>query len=419
MSFPPLGLVDCNNFYASCERLFQPQLRGQPVVVLSNNDGCVIARSNEAKSLGIQMGEPWHLCKAKDTGVIVRSSIYTLYGDMSARVMWTLSHFTPNLEIYSIDEAFLGLHGFESRLDSHARELRATVLQWTGIPVSVGVAPTKTLAKVANRFAKKDAGRGGVCLLLDDAAQTAALGNIDLSDIWGVGGRITPRLLDLGISTPLKLRDADPRFVRGHFSVVMERVVYELRGMPCIGLEEVTPDRKSIVSSRSFGRPVTQPAELAEAVRVYTSRAAYKARRQGLAVAAIGVFVETNRFKPELPQYNATRSMRLSVATADTGRLIKAALRLLAMIYRPGFTYKKAGVMFLDLVPAGQVQAALFERPDDARSQARMAALDAINARYGRGTLGYGFTGEKQGWKLRTDHISPRYTTDWAGLLRV
>ncbi len=419
MTVPPLALVDCNNFYASCERVFQPLLRGRPVVVLSNNDGCVIARSNEAKALGIEMGEPWRLCREKHAGVIVRSSNYTLYGDMSARVMRTLSGFTPNLEIYSIDEAFLSLAGFEQRLAGHASELRRTVLQWTGIPVSVGIAPTKTLAKVANRFAKKEPARAGVCLLLDEAAQRDALGRLALTDIWGIAGRTARRLVALGVTTPLQLRDADPRFMRGHFTVVMERMIHELRGLPCIGLEEVTPDRKSIIASRSFGQAVTGFDELAESVRVFTSRAAVKMRRQDLACVALAVFVETNRFKPELPQHDASRSLRLAVASADTGRLIAAATRLLAMIYRPGFAYKKAGVVFLELVPADQVQGSLLSKPDDARSQARMQALDAINARYGRGTLGYGFSGERQRWKLRSDHSSPRYTTDWAGLLQV
>jgi DNA polymerase V len=205
----PIALVDCNNFYASCERVFQPELRGVPVVVLSNNDGCVIARSNEAKALGIAMGEPWHLCKDRYKTVTVRSSNYTLYGDMSARVMRTLAGFTPDLEIYSIDEAFLSLAGFEARLESHARELRGTVLQWTGIPVSVGIAPTKTLAKVANRFAKKDTERGGVCLLLTEATQRDALGRMELTDLWGVAGRLAQRLAALGIANPLALRDAE------------------------------------------------------------------------------------------------------------------------------------------------------------------------------------------------------------------
>jgi DNA polymerase V len=235
----PIALVDCNNFYASCERVFQPRLRGKPVVVLSNNDGCVIARSNEAKALGVEMGAPWHLCREsfRKTGVVVRSSNYTLYGDMSARVMRVLSNFTPNLEIYSIDEAFLSFAGFEARCEAHARDLRRTVQQWTGIPVSVGIAPTKTLAKVANRLAKKDAAAGGVRLLLGEQAQREALGGLELTDLWGIAGRLAERLRAIGIMTPLELRDADHRLIRERFSVVLERMVLELRGVACLGLE--------------------------------------------------------------------------------------------------------------------------------------------------------------------------------------
>src|ERR1041385_6256734 len=237
----PFALVDCNNFYASCERVFQPDLRRKPVVVLSNNDGCVIARSNEAKTLGDEMGAPWHLCRERfaKNGIIIRSSNYTLYGDMSGRVMNIIRRFTPHLEIYSIDEAFLSLAGFDNRLEPHARELRRTVLHWTGSPVSIGIAPTKLLAKVANRFAKKDAAPDGVLSLMDEAAQDMALARMDLTDLWGVAGRIAARLKEIGIHSPLDLKRADPRFVRQRFSVVMERMIYELRGIPCLPLEEV------------------------------------------------------------------------------------------------------------------------------------------------------------------------------------
>ena len=296
----PIALVDCNNFYASCERVFQPRLRGKPVVVLSNNDGCVIARSNEAKALGVEMGAPWHLCREsfRKTGVVVRSSNYTLYGDMSARVMRVLSNFTPNLEIYSIDEAFLSLVGFEARREAHARDLRRTVQQWTGIPVSVGIAPTKTLAKVANRLAKKDTAAGGVRLLLGEQAQREALGRLELTDLWGIAGRLAERLRAIGITTPLELRDADHRLIRERFSVVLERMVLELRGIACLGLEEVTPDRKSLVASRSFGRPVETRRGLEEAVSVYTARAAEKMRRQNLATASLAVWVQTKGGAP-------------------------------------------------------------------------------------------------------------------------
>jgi DNA polymerase V len=287
----PLALVDCNNFYVSCERVFQPELRGRPVVVLSNNDGCVIARSNEAKALGIPMGAPWHLHKARfaQAGVIVRSSNYTLYGDMSSRVMRVLSRFTPDLEIYSIDEAFLGLQGFGDRLESHARALRAAVLRWTGIPVSVGIAPTKTLAKVANHVAKKEEKHGGAVLLLDEEAQDAALARLELTDLWGVAGRLAARLKAIGINTPLDLKNGDPRLIRERLGVVTMRLALELRGVPCLGLEREIPDRKSIMASRSFGRAITTLAELREAIASYTARAAEKLRRQHLATAHLMV----------------------------------------------------------------------------------------------------------------------------------
>ena len=417
----PIALVDCNNFYASCERVFQPELRGKPVVVLSNNDGCVIARSNEAKALGIAMGEAWHICRKRiDTGgVIVRSSNYTLYGDMSARVMRTVADFTPDLEIYSIDEAFLGLGGFEGRIENHAHELRRTVLQWTGIPVSVGIATTKTLAKLANRRAKKDAGTGGVFVLTDDAAIDAELAAIELTDLWGVARRLAARLTEIGITTPLALKQADPRFIRERFNVVLERLVLELRGVPCIRLEEAPPDRKSIIASRSFGRTVETRAELEEAVATYTSRAAEKLRGQGLAANRITVFAHTNRFKPEDPQYAAQQPVTLPIATADTGKLITAARRGLGAIWRPGYRYKKAGIMLLDLVPAATVRGALFDRPDTPRSQARMRAVDGLNRRFGRDTVSFAASGRRRAWKLRSEFISQRFTTDWDELLRV
>jgi DNA polymerase V len=413
--------VDCNNFYVSCERVFQPALRGKPVVVLSNNDGCVIARSNEAKALGIEMGAPWHLCREQfdKTGVIVRSSNYTLYGDMSARVMKVLRNFTPRLEVYSIDEAFLSLSGFENRVEEHARELRRTVMQWTGIPVSVGIAPTKILAKVANRFAKKDAATDGVMVLTEQAAQEAALARMELTDLWGVAGRIARRLQEININSPLDLKRADPRFVRERFSVVMERMVYELGGISCMPLEEVVPDRKNIMSSRSFGKPVETRAEMEEAVSTYAARAAEKMRRQRLAASSLMVFIETNSFRPQDAQYHALQTVTLAVASADTAKIISAALFGLAAIWRNGFRYKKTGVMLLDLLPAATVHAGLFDRPDDARSIARMRTMDRINAEYGRDTLTLGAAGRRRAWTLRRDFLSPCYTTKWQDLLTV
>jgi DNA polymerase V len=418
----PIALVDCNNFYVSCERVFQPELRGRPVVVLSNNDGCVIARSNEAKALGIEMGAPWHLHRERfaAAGVVVRSSNYTLYGDMSRRVMEVLSRFTPEqLEIYSIDEAFLGMGGLGTRLELQARALRAAVLQWTGIPVSIGIAPTKTLAKVANRFAKKDPEREGVMLLLDGAAEDAALARMELTDLWGIAGGLAARLSALGIATPLDLKNGDPRLIRERLGVVTMRLALELRGVACLDLERETPDRKSIMASRSFGRPVTALAEMREAVAAYTARAAEKLRGQHLATAHLMVFVETNRFKANDAQHHAARTAHLPVATSDSGKLIGAALAGLASIWRDGYRYKKAGVVLLDLHPAAAVQEGLFDKTDDARRVTLMRTIDGLNTRFGRDTVSFAVAGWRRSWKLRRELLSPCYTTAWDELLRV
>lgn len=421
MTRRPIALIDCNNFYASCERVFQPHLRTRPVVVLSNNDGCVIARSNEAKALGVEMGAPWHLNAEnyRKLGVEVRSSNYTLYGDMSARVMKTLSHFSPSQEIYSIDECFLGLEGFEDRLESHAREMRRTVRQWTGIPVSIGIAPSKTLAKIANRGAKKNPASGGVGVMMDLASQEAALARIELTDIWGVARRLSQRLVAMKIKTPLQLRDADTRAIRQEFGVVVERIVKELRGEACIELDDVPATKKSLVASRSFGRPVTTLLEMQEAVASHMSRAAEKMRRQRLATANIVVFIETNRFRPQDPQYSSSQTVNLPIATSDTGRLVAAAMKGLSAIWKPRFSYKKGGVMLLDLTPAANVQGSLFEAPDDPASKARMAALDAINRKFGKGTLVYGTVGVKREWDMRRGYMSQAYSTKWDELLEV
>ena len=416
----PIALVDCNNFYASCERLFEPRLRGRPVVVLSNNDGCVIARSNEAKALGIGMGDPWHLNRDKfaQHGVIVRSSNYTLYGDISSRVVEVLRGFTPELEVYSIDEAFLSLRGFADP-EAHAARLRATVLQWTGIPVSVGIAPTKTLAKVANRLAKKGLGRGGVHALMSEAEQTQALEQLALTDLWGVAGRLAKRLGELGIRTPLQLRDAEPAMLRTHLGVVVQRIAAELRGMPCQALTLAVPANKTILASRSFGRPVLQRQELEEAVASHVARAAEKLRRQSLAANAVMVFAHTNPFRGQDAQYSASRTIGLPVASADTRTLTRAALRAASMIWRDGYRYKKAGIALLDLCAAGAVQGDLWSGPDTKRQQALMRAVDRINADYGRDTMRLAASGIRRGWSLRAERRSPRYTTDWDEILCV
>ncbi len=416
----PIALVDCNNFYASCERLFEPRLRGKPVVVLSNNDGCVIARSNEAKALGIGMGDPWHLNKLKfeKNGVIVRSSNYTLYGDISHRVTTVLRDFTPDLEVYSIDESFLSFAGFADPL-GHAFKLRSTVLQWTGIPVSVGIAPTKTLAKVANRTAKRQQGGSGVCSIMELPEQKAALANLALTDLWGVAKQMALRLNAIGITTPLQLRDADPSLLRERIGVVMERMALELRGLPCRSLVPAVPLNKSILASRSFGRTVTERYELEEAVSSHIARAAEKLRRQGLAAAIVVVFVTTNPFRTQDQQYVSSRSIGLPVASADTTILVKAALCALGLLWRDGYRYKKVGVTLLELSPASIVQGDLWTQPDTPRSKALMRVMDDINQTHGRETIKLAGSGLHRGWKLRSEQRSPHYTTDWDDLLCV
>lgn len=333
--------------------------------------------------------------------------------------MKLLADFSPDLEVYSIDEAFLGLAGMGDRAEAHMRGARAAVLQCTGIPVSVGIAPTKTLAKVANRLAKKTPESGGVLTLMDEAGQTAALAKLELTDLWGVAGRIAARLQAIGISTPLQLRNADPKWIRSQFSVVMERIVLELQGIPCLQLEDGTPDRQSIMSSKSFGRPVETLTEMQEAVATYISRVAEKMRRQHLVTPALQAFVNTNRFREQDAQYYGQHTVHLPVATADTGRLIRAAHHSLACIWKPGGRYKKAGVVCLDLHPAASVQAGLFHAPDTPVRQDLMASLDALNRRYGRGTVAYAATGTRKAWALRSDQRSIAYTTKWEELLIV
>lgn len=311
-----------------------------PLVVLSNNDGCVIARSNEAKALGITMGEPWHMVRERLGTKIprMRSSNYTLCGDMSACVMRILADFTPDLELYSIDEAFLGLAGFELQLEKRRPALRQRVLQWTGIPVSVGIAAPKTLAKVANYRAKKDQACAGVCMLFDDAAIDAELGRLPLTDIWGIAGRLARRLTDIGITSPLALKQTDARFIRERFSVTLERTVRELQGIPCIAFEEAPPDRKAIMASRPHGDGPPRDGGGRRQLRI---RAAEKMRRQDLAAGRVMVFVQTNPFRPQDAQYARERMIALPVATADTAIIIAGAQPALGTIWRSSFTTRR------------------------------------------------------------------------------
>ncbi|TKW61184.1 MAG: Y-family DNA polymerase [Blastochloris viridis] len=415
------ALVDCNNFYASCERAFNPKLKGVPIVVLSNNDGCVIARSNEAKALGIEMGAPWHMIEkqAHKQGIQAFSSNYTLYGHMSARVMNVLTAFSPEVEIYSIDEAFLGLRGFEKRLEAHARDMRQMVLEWTGIPVSVGVAPTKTLAKVANRLGKKNPASGGVHIMETECQQEEGLERLELGDIWGIGRRLVPRLEKLGIHTPLQLRDADPAFIRSNFNVVLERLCRELRGESCLPLEMVNPQKKSIVCSRAFGVMTDCRDMVREAVATYACRGAEKLRREGVVTNQLVVFIQTNPFDPKAPQYHPSIPLTLPVATNDSRRLLKTALEGFEKVWRDGYRFKKAGLMFNNLHSPEEAQMGLWDMPDDSRSTQLMKALDGLNRNYGKGAVRPASCGLRQVWAMRQERRSPRYTTCWEELLRV
>ena len=412
------ALVDCNNFYASCERVFNPKLERKPMVVLSNNDGIVVAASDEAKALGLVLGVP--IFKAKDLVVSeqvnVFSSNYTLYGDMSQRVMETLARFTPQLEIYSIDEAFLHLSGFgRYDLTAYGREIRKTVKRWTGIPVSVGIAETKTLAKIANRFAKRSPKTQGVLNLTGSPYREKALALTGVENIWGVGSRYAKFLRKHGIETALDLSCADEVWVRKHMSVVGLRTVRELRGIPSISIEMSPPPRKQICVSRSFGKPVETIADMEQAIAVYTSRAAEKLRRERSAAGSILVFMMTNRFKEE-PQCTRSTLIGLPVHTDCTQELIHYATCGMKSIFRTGFRFKKAGVVFGEIRPAAQVQTDLFDVRDRNGSKRIMEALDRINARMGAGTVKYAVEGLSRHWKTKFGKRSPRYTTRWEEL---
>ncbi|GAB2452249.1 DNA polymerase V subunit UmuC [Hymenobacter qilianensis] len=421
------GLVDCNNFYVSCERVFQPRLEGRPVVVLSNNDGCLISRSSEAKALGLQMGDPYFQVKPLllQHDVAVFSSNYALYGDMSRRVMWYLGQVVPEVEIYSIDEAFLDLQGLErfvvDSLESFARTIRANVLARTGIPTCVGVAPTKTLAKLANRLAKKNPDMGGVCYLDTDERQRWALAQVAVEDVWGIGRQYAQKLYAAGITTAAGLAGCSEAFARQHLGgVVGARLVRELQGYPCLGLapsEDGTLARRSLCCSRTFGKPLSAFPDVLGAVSAFASRAAEKLRRQGDAAHTMTVFLSKSRFGTEPPPYSCSTLFTLPVATNDTVELVRYARAALKKLWQPGMRYTKAGVILDGLEPAGQTQLTLFEAAPVSEKRLRlMAELDALNRRFGQGTVQLAATALAPGqhvapWAGQAQWRTPQYTT--------
>ena len=421
-----IALIDGNNFYVSCERVFQPELEGKPVVVLSNNDGCVVARSQEVRALGVGMGVPWFKLRdlAKQHGIIAKSSNYTLYADMSQRMHSVIGQFAPEQEIYSIDETFLDLTGFNRDLIEYGLQIRQRVRQWTGIPVCVGIGSSKTLAKLANHSAKKvlvpEMANGVVEFNQLSARELNQLfGSIDVGEVWGVGRRNKERLYGIGIQTVKDLRDVSISRIKKEFNVVLARTVAELNGESCLALEEVAPPKQQIVSSRSFGQPVYLLEDLNEAVVTYASRAAEKLRKQHHVAGAIQVFLQTNPFKPDEPQYNNAVTVKLVKASDNSFRLSEAALYGLKRIYKPGYAYKKAGVMLMSLCPANQLPVDLFsgfDEQDTQRAKNLMATLDEINARMGRGTVRSAGEGIQKPWAMRSDNKSSAFTTDWGQL---
>ena len=405
-----IALADCNNFYVSCERVFRPALENRPVIVLSNNDGCAVARSNEAKELGIPMGAPHHQIKklCEMNGVVVLSSNYELYGDMSRRVVSVFLRFAPELEIYSIDECFLNLDGVSDPL-ALARDIRFLTRRWTGIPISIGLGPTKTLAKVANRLAKKD--ESGCLVVMPN--DTQALGSLQVEDVWGVGRKLGLRLRRIGVRSALDLARAPASAARSVGGVTLERTHRELTGLRCLSMEETPPPKQNVCSSRSFGRPITELEDLEEAVANYAVRAATKIRREGSLACGLQTYLMTNRFRQDLPQYSNAQTIAFDEPTDDTARILAAAKRLLRSIFRPGFQYKKAGVLLLDLAPSRQRQTFLFSDHDDDKRRRFLQAMEDVACDYGPSSAFFAAQGIRRSWTMKRQNRTPRYTTDW------
>lgn len=426
------ALVDGNNFYVSCERVFRPSLNGLPVVVLSNNDGCAIARSNEAKALGIKMGAPWFQIKhlADSDGLVALSANFALYGDLSDRMMSIAAGLGPSQEVYSIDESFIGMDGVRGDLVERSHKIRSRILQWVGIPCGIGIGSTKTLAKLANHIAKTAERKPGiypdhlaqVCNLstLSPDELASVFGATDVGEVWGIGRRISKQLTDGGIKTVQDLVQMDPGTVRRGWSVVLERTVRELQGTQCIWLDDSPEPKKEIACTRSFGHPVMEVSGLTEAVTEFASRAAEKVRKQHSLAGDVMVFVRTSPFRKD-PQYSRSIVVPLLRPSADTGAIVQAAVAGLQAIYRPGFKYAKAGVMLLDLGPDTVVQGELDfsegECLQDAAEKTRlMTALDTINQRFGKGTMkmaSAGLDGDRRVWSMKQERRTPAYTTDW------
>lgn len=407
------ALIDCNNFYASCERVFRPDLIGKPVVVLSNNDGCVIARSNEAKAVGVPMGAPAFQFEKlfEQHGVQVFSANFTLYGDMSRRVMDILGEYSPEMEIYSIDEAFLKLSGFEQYdLQAYGLQMRNKVVKWTGIPISVGIAPTKSLAKVANRIAKKFAEKTGGSYVMDtEEKRIKALKWLKVEDIWGIGRQFAKKLWAENVRTAYDFTQRDDAWVKKHFSIVGLRLKRDLQGIPTLDLEMVQA-KKSIATTRTFDSNYTEYEQVKERVTTFAVSCAEKLRKQNACCDSLMVFVRTNRHRPDAPQYARSITVQLPFPSNSGIEVAKAAVRALNQIFVAGYQYKKAGVVIMDFKPESEVQLNLFENSDP-RHVPIMKTLDKLNAIYGQQKVKLASQDPKRVWKMRQERLSPRYTT--------
>ena len=408
-----IGLVDCNSFYVSCERLFNPKIRRKPVVVLSNNDGCIISRSNEAKALGIKMGEPYF--KAKDiiikNNVNVFSSNYSLYGDLSRRVMRTLKRFNSDIEVYSIDEAFMDLSNFSDKeIEEVGKEIRSTVLKWTGIPTSIGIAKTKTLSKVANHIAKKT--KAGVTSLIGIENLDPILEKIEINDVWGVGRQLTKFYQKNGIYNAKPLKNKSNTWIKKCSNVLSSRTAMELRGISCIELEKTTSKRKSCVVSRSFGKRVENFQELKEAVASYCLNASEKLRSENLVAKALTVFVRTSPFQRNFGYYSNSKTIDFPIATNNSIETVKTAITILESIYKNGYRYQKAGVMFSGLSDENSKEN-LFASEKDEKINKLMRSIDKTNFRFGRRTLSIASAGIRKKWFMKREHSSKIDTADF------
>jgi DNA polymerase V len=415
------GLIDCNNFYASCERVFNPSLNRRPVVVLSNNDGCVIARSSEAKALGIPMGEPAYKLKAliEANQVVVFSSNYVLYGDMSHRVMTTVAQFAPDMEIYSIDEAFLLFDGFENiNLKEYGEKIVRTTTRNTGIPVSLGIAPTKTLAKLANKFAKKYKDYRGVCVIDTDEKREKALKLTAVGDVWGIGRQYAKKLEYYSIHTAWDFTQRSKSWVRHTMGVVGERTWLELKGTPCVEMDKTTT-KKSICTSRSFGERLTELSPISEAVSNFAASCAEKLRKQHSLASVIMVFIQTNPNATNLPQHCKQVVLQLPVPTNDTTELINFALRGLKAIFAEGFQFKKAGVIVSEIVPERPLQGDLFDTRNRDKFSRIMTVMDSLNASYGKQKVKIAAQGFDRKWRLKNEKLSPCYSTKLEDVLEI